>query len=56
MFLFSSYFREDLPCGMKLNCAHFPVRYRRRFFESRGKGVSAWQNMANSIFCTKREF
>ena len=43
MFLFSSYFREDLPCGMKLNCAHFPVRYRRRFFESRGKGVSAWQ-------------
>ena len=40
---FSYFFREDLPCWF--NCwVHFRFRHRWRFFDSKKKGASAWQN------------
>ena len=44
MFLFfSSFFREDLPCWFN-DWVHFLFRHRWRFFDSKKKGASAWQN------------
>ena len=40
---FSSFFREDLPCWFN-DWVHFLFRHRWRFFDSKKKGASAWQN------------
>ena len=40
---FSSFFREDLPCWFNY-WVHFRFRHRWRFFGSKKKGASAWQN------------
>ena len=48
MFFFSFY-SERIYLVAWFFCVFFPFRYRWRFLESREKGVSAWQNLSNSI-------
>ena len=48
MFSFSFY-SERIYLVAWFFCVFFPFRYRWRFLESREKGVSAWQNLSNSI-------
>ena len=46
---FFSFYSERIYLVAWFFCVLFPFRYRWRFLESREKGVSAWQNLSNSI-------